>query len=102
MERLRERLLSALSPVRGDPEARRPPPPPQSPMRPRSSSVCSILVPDPGQIVRESLDQASLVIYVTFASFFKGLPIIPFGMPSFVVSENSEEMKKQQIQANSR
>merc|ERR1712098_607468 len=57
-------------------------------MRPRSSSVCSISIPDTKQIVEQSLDQ--------------GLPIIPFGIPSFVILDPEDDSPKLRINKSSR
>ena len=47
-----------------------------SDQRPRSSSVCSINFPATEDLVEESMAQ--------------GLPIIPFGFPTFVIEENGD------------
>ena len=46
----------------------------------RSSSMCSIKVTSIEEIVEESLE--------------KGLPIIPFGSPTFVIAEETERIPK--------
>merc|ERR1712080_739497 len=58
------------------------------PIRPRSSSVCSISIPDTKEIVEESLGQ--------------GLPIIPFGIPSFVILDPEDDSHKLRIKKSSR
>ena len=50
--------------------------------RPRSSSICSIKVPASEDLVEESLA--------------KGLPIIPFGFPTFVIDEEDPKKKENQ------
>merc|ERR1712080_226244 len=57
------------------------------PIRPRSSSVCSISIPDTKEIVEESLGQ--------------GLPIIPFGIPSFVILDPEDDSHKLRIKESS-
>jgi hypothetical protein len=50
--------------------------------RPRSSSVCSISFPTSEDLVEESMA--------------RGLPIIPFGFPTFVIEEENQSTTKQQ------
>merc|ERR1712133_237468 len=89
--RLKDRLLSALHKIERDIDRFSPPCSSSSSpmlMRPRSSSVCSISIPDTKQIVEQSLDQ--------------GLPIIPFGIPSFVILDPEHDSHKLRINKSSR
>merc|ERR1712126_14011 len=91
LERLKDRLLSALHKIERDIDRFSPPCSSSSSpmlMRPRSSSVCSISIPDTKQIVEQSLDQ--------------GLPIIPFGIPSFVILDPEDDSPKLRIKKSSR
>merc|ERR1712059_152161 len=74
LERLKEKLMSALHKIERDIDRFSPP---STPRRGRSNSVCSISLPDNREIVQESLGQ--------------GLPIIPFGIPSFVILDPEEQ-----------
>merc|ERR1712126_545730 len=90
LERLKDRLLSALHKIERDIDRFSPPCSSSSSpmlMRPRSSSVCSISIPDTKQIVEQSLDQ--------------GLPIIPFGIPSFVILDPEDDSPKLRINESS-
>merc|ERR1712080_589000 len=91
LDRLKDRLLSALHKIERDIDRFSPPCSSSSspmPIRPRSSSVCSISIPDTKEIVEESLGQ--------------GLPIIPFGIPSFVILDPEDDSHKLRIKKSSR
>lgn len=88
LNRLKVALVSALT--RKEARERRADrlAPPCSPIRPRSSSVCSVSIPDTKKIVQESLGQ--------------GLPIIPFGFPSFVIVDVESDQEVHSTRHNSR
>jgi len=82
LDRLKERLVVALKKNQEKQVHRMEDqlPPACSPSRrPRSASICSVSLPDTKQIVQESLGQ--------------GLPIIPFGFPSFVIVDVESEQE---------
>jgi len=85
LDRLKERLVVALGKGQDKRVCRmgagrledKLPPPCSPARRPRSASICSVSLPNTKQIVQESLGQ--------------GLPIIPFGFPSFVIVDMENE-----------